>query len=144
MYSQEQRRYSILSQISGEPTEMEITMQKAPRRAAANKESLHIISLLLMLIMLSQTTFASLTTPSDLHTLGHSFSSRATNETAPLECVQVASPVQSPTGACQQTLMIHTFAYSYGQPFIGKSQTSHSAARLEIYSQHACSNRASY
>ncbi|KAI4936748.1 uncharacterized protein J4E92_001472 [Alternaria infectoria] len=32
----------------------------------------------------------------------------------------VAPPVLSPVDACQQTLMVHTFASSYGQPFVGQ------------------------
>ncbi|KAL1797239.1 hypothetical protein ACET3X_003845 [Alternaria dauci] len=49
-----------------------------------------------------------------------SLRNRATNESSLLECLEVTPPVLSPTDACQQTLMVHTFAYSYGQPFVGQ------------------------
>jgi hypothetical protein len=41
-----------------------------------------------------------------------------------LECLQVAPPVLSTPGGCEQYLMVHTFGSSYGQPFVGKSQIS--------------------
>jgi hypothetical protein len=44
-----------------------------------------------------------------------------TNEYFLLECLQVAPPIAIPSAACQQTLMVHAFAFSYGQPFIGTS-----------------------
>lgn len=43
------------------------------------------------------------------------------NSTAPLTNFEVTSPVYTPLdAACTQTLMVHTFANSYGQPFVGK------------------------
>ncbi|KAH7389664.1 peptide N-acetyl-beta-D-glucosaminyl asparaginase amidase A-domain-containing protein [Phaeosphaeria sp. MPI-PUGE-AT-0046c] len=49
-----------------------------------------------------------------------SLSNRAVaNNSSMLQCLQVAPPVLSPAGECQATLMVHTFAFSYGQPFIG-------------------------
>lgn len=41
------------------------------------------------------------------------------NNGALLECVQIARPIAIPSAACQQILMVHDFALSYGQPFIG-------------------------
>jgi len=37
-----------------------------------------------------------------------------------LECLQVGPPILSSAGGCQQNLMSHVFASSYGQPFIGQ------------------------
>lgn len=98
-----------------------VGMRGSPTRAAASRRVPHIISVFLMLITMTHSTFASLSTPLQFSTQTHSLTSRAANESSPLECLQVAAPVLSPNGACQQTLMVHLFAYSYGQPFIGKS-----------------------
>ncbi|KAF1835090.1 hypothetical protein BDW02DRAFT_523995, partial [Decorospora gaudefroyi] len=76
---------------------------------------LRLVTLFLMLISLSQSTSAFLTTPAQTQSLR----SRATSDSSLLECFQVAPPVLSPAGECQQTLMVHTFAFSYGQPFVG-------------------------
>ena len=55
-----------------------------------------------------------------LRSVGSGLSSRAPNESVPLlECLQVSPPVLS-SNKCQQTLMVHTFAFSYDQPFIGQ------------------------
>jgi hypothetical protein len=119
MVDQEQKSKSILARRNGEILEQE----KLPRARPSNG-SLHLLTLLLMLISLSQSTSAFLTTPPHVHT--PSLRTRATNQSSPLECLQVAPPVLSP-GRCQQTLMVHTFAASYGQPFVGKFAQSHSS-----------------
>lgn len=43
------------------------------------------------------------------------------NESSPLlECFEVSPPVLTPSKpTCQQTLMVHTFGWSYGKPFVG-------------------------
>ncbi|KAF2005004.1 hypothetical protein P154DRAFT_425593 [Amniculicola lignicola CBS 123094] len=45
---------------------------------------------------------------------------RAPNGTL-LECIQVSAPVFNPEAPrCEQTLMVHTFGFSYGMPFVGE------------------------
>jgi hypothetical protein len=54
---------------------------------------------------------------------GSIFLSKAISDTGQLECLEVITPIIIPpeTGpACYQTLMQHSFANSYGQPFIGE------------------------
>ncbi|KAF1946168.1 hypothetical protein EJ02DRAFT_441390 [Clathrospora elynae] len=111
MYFQEQRsnampawRNEVLSKVE---------MLKASTAAVVSNGPFRPVSLFLMLMTLSQSTLAFLTTPAQ------SLSSRATNDSSPLQCLQVAPPIRSPSGGCQQMLMVHTFAYSYGQPFVG-------------------------
>ena len=118
MGNQEQKSKSQLAWRTGGSLEVE-----NPTRAVHGNGSLHLITLLLMLISLSQSTSAFLTTPP--YAQSPSLRSRASNQSSPLECLQVAPPVLSPAGECQQTLMVHTFAYSYGQPFVGKFTQAH-------------------
>jgi hypothetical protein len=87
---------------------------------ASSNGPMHLISFFLMVTTLSQSTFALLTTPPQPHILTPALQSNVWNDSSLLQCLQVASPVLSPLGGCQQTLMVHTFAYSYGNPFIGK------------------------
>ncbi|KAF1849583.1 uncharacterized protein K460DRAFT_261 [Cucurbitaria berberidis CBS 394.84] len=117
MYNQEQNRDAVLARCRKQLPKAD--MREPLARAAAGKGLLHIVSVLLMLMTMIRSTFALLTTPPQLSNQRHSLTSRAANESFPLECVQVAPPIMSPTGGCQQTLMVHTFAASYGQPFIG-------------------------
>lgn len=95
--------------------------KRACSRPAALIAKLPFICFLLILI-LSQPTLARLTSQqSDLLPLGPSLSSRAPNQSTPLlQCLQVSPPVLSPKTSCKSTLMVHTFAYSYGQPFVGQ------------------------
>lgn len=72
-----------------------------------------------MLITVPDFTFALLTPPQLLLQSPASEASTV-NASSPLECLQVAHPIAIPLSACQQTLMVHTFAFSYGQPFIGE------------------------
>lgn len=57
------------------------------------------------------------------------------NKSSPLECLQVAPPIAVASAACQQTLMVYTFAFAYGQPFIGTSKSccDRSVALYESY-----------
>lgn len=82
------------------------------------------VSCFLILITLSHSVFAFV--PSHqlgLLAPGSELQNRApsANETSPLlECFEVSPPVLSPTKeSCQKTLMVHTFAWSYGHPFVG-------------------------
>ncbi|CBX92267.1 predicted protein [Plenodomus lingam JN3] len=92
-------------------------MGQFPEPEAAAKASLHFLTILLMLIPLAHTTVASHIAQRDFDSHMDPWSSLDANDSSPLECLQVAPPVLSPAGGCQQTLMIHTFAQSYGQPF---------------------------
>ncbi|KAH7355602.1 peptide N-acetyl-beta-D-glucosaminyl asparaginase amidase A-domain-containing protein [Pyrenochaeta sp. MPI-SDFR-AT-0127] len=96
-----------------------LNMRRSTIRAAASKRSLYLISIFLMLITISHSTLASLPAPPRWSPQSYSLTSHAANESSPLECLQVAPPILSSPGDCQQTLMVHTFAYSYGKPFIG-------------------------
>ncbi|KAF2117673.1 peptide N-acetyl-beta-D-glucosaminyl asparaginase amidase A-domain-containing protein [Lophiotrema nucula] len=80
------------------------------------------VILILILITLPQSVLASFATPnSHLRTYGPALSGRAPNQTTPLlKCLQVSPPVLNPATHSQtQTLMVHTFGYSYGIPFVG-------------------------
>lgn len=61
--------------------------------------------------------------PVQLHRPGD-LAIRSDNTSASLlEVLEVDPPVLAPTqSACQQTLMVHVFAYSYGDPFVGMQQ----------------------
>lgn len=74
-----------------------------------------------MLITLSLPILASPSSPqSHLHRTGSALAARSPNDTAPLlECLQVSPPVSSPKKSCEQTIMVHEFAFSYGIPFVG-------------------------
>lgn len=82
---------------------------------------LHFVVSFLMLITLPRSAMA-LRASQQLfpHLEGHTLNNRAPNHTSPfLECIQVSPPVLSPeTPTCQQTLMVHTFGWSYGKPFV--------------------------
>lgn len=87
-----------------------------------NNGFLPFISFFLILMTLPHSILAILTSQQpDLLTPGFALNSRAANQTSPLlECLQVTPPVLSPAKpTCQQTLMVHTFGYSYGKPFVG-------------------------
>jgi hypothetical protein len=94
----------------------------SPMGAVPNHGRLGLVTLLLMLMTLSQSTSALLTTSPFAQPYPQTVSlrNRATNESSLLQCLQVAPPVLSPPDACQQTLMVHTFASSYGRPFVGQ------------------------
>ena len=91
------------------------------KRACQRQAALPFVSLFLILMTLSHPVLASLASPqSHLHRIGSALVGRSPNETAPLlECLQVSPPVLSPKTSCQQTLMVHEFAFSYGVPFVG-------------------------
>jgi hypothetical protein len=80
-----------------------------------------LISLFLMLIAISLSTLAVLLALPRNFPYTPSISKRAANESSLLECFQVAAPIPNPARHCQQVLMVHTFALSYGQLFVGKS-----------------------
>ncbi|OAK99739.1 hypothetical protein IQ06DRAFT_223242 [Phaeosphaeriaceae sp. SRC1lsM3a] len=76
--------------------------------------------LFLILMTISHSTLAShaVLLQSNAHISSSSTRAAADNSSL-LQCLQVAPPVLSSAGDCQSILMVHTFAYSYGQPFIG-------------------------
>ncbi|KAF2204742.1 hypothetical protein GQ43DRAFT_121191 [Delitschia confertaspora ATCC 74209] len=82
-----------------------------------------LISPFLLLITLPQSVFGYL----PIQQQPKSFvpkpflSSRASNQSSSLlDVIQVSQPVLSPENAtCKQVLMEHSFAYSYGKPFVG-------------------------
>lgn len=96
--------------------------QKAHHPLAGGNRMLPLISFLLILISLPQSVFALLISQQpDLLVSGSGLIKAAPNQTTPLlECIQVSPPVLSPEQpTCQQTLMVHTFGWSYGKPFVG-------------------------
>jgi hypothetical protein len=107
-------------QAAAESRQMEMDGQRTCRLSEARHRTLPSISLFLMLILCSVPTWAALTLQQpNLLPGGLGLSSRAPNQTKPLlECLQVSPPVLS-SKQCQQTLMVHTFAFSYDQPFLG-------------------------
>lgn len=90
-------------------------------RTHQHRLALPSITFLLILMTLFQPILASKASLQSLmHHVNPTLTGRATNETASLlECLQVAPPVLSPKKSCQETLMVHEFAFSYGIPFIG-------------------------
>lgn len=46
-------------------------------------------------------------------------SSSTTASPTVLECFEVEPPVLTPSASCSQVLMVHSFAFSYGMPFVG-------------------------
>lgn len=89
-------------------------------RLVNSKRRFTLVSIILMLITISTPTLAVFATP--IQQLSHTqfMTGRAATNSSLLECLQVTPPVLSSAGSCQQTLMVHTFAASYGQPFVGK------------------------
>ncbi|UPX16830.1 uncharacterized protein EKO05_0007213 [Ascochyta rabiei] len=78
-----------------------------------------------MLVTVPRVALAFLITPPKLlrqnPALGNpALNSPANDESPLLECLQVAPPIAIPPATCHQTLMVHTFALSYGQPFVGQ------------------------
>lgn len=72
----------------------------------------------IMLMSFLQPTAAVFTSQYSATT--HSLRASAPNTSTPLlECIQVSPPVLSPD-TCQQTLMVHTFGFSYGLPFVAE------------------------
>ncbi|KAF1964974.1 hypothetical protein BU23DRAFT_593906 [Bimuria novae-zelandiae CBS 107.79] len=91
------------------------------KRACQHRAAMPFMSFLLILMALSHPILASLAlSQPHLHRVGPALAGRSPNETAPLlKCLQVSPPVLSPKTSCEQTLMVHEFAYSYGVPFVG-------------------------
>jgi hypothetical protein len=92
-------------------------------RPAISSGILPLIICFLILITLPQTAFAMLAIPQPGSlTFGPALIGRALNDTSSLlNCLQVAAPVASPPKpSCQQTLMVHTFGWSYGIPYVGQ------------------------
>ncbi|KAF2622289.1 hypothetical protein BU25DRAFT_425873 [Macroventuria anomochaeta] len=96
----------------------EIGKAKSPQRSAYNGRLLQLFSICLMLITIPRVTPAVLITPPQLLVSSPASNSFTNNESSLLECLQVAPPIAISSAACQQTLMVYTFAFSYGQPFI--------------------------
>jgi hypothetical protein len=84
----------------------------------------HFPILCLILMTISQSTFASRAIPSRSTGQIQDFANRAVDNSSLLECLQVAPPISLPASGCEQSLMVHTFAYSYEQPFVGESKLS--------------------
>jgi hypothetical protein len=84
------------------------------------KQHTSILFLILMTILHSTFALHAISPRSTAQT--QTLTSHAAENSSLLECLQVAPPIFSPVEGCQQLLMVHTFAYSYGQPFVGKSQ----------------------
>jgi hypothetical protein len=86
------------------------------RMAQANQQ--HIAILFLILMTITHSTLALHAISPEPIAPSLSLTPRAAADSSLLECLEVAPPVLSPNG-CQQNLMAYTFAYSYGQPFVG-------------------------
>jgi hypothetical protein len=105
MYNQEQNGCPVLA-------------WRWPRMGQVKAQHFPILFLILMTI--SHSTFASSEISSRSTAQIQRLTPRAVDNSSLLECLQVAPPVSKPAGGCEQSLMVHTFAYSYGQPFVGK------------------------
>lgn len=82
-----------------------------------------LLCLIIVLITLPYSVVASMATLGQLGmSTPRSLASRASNGSSSLlQVFQVSPPVLSPADAgCKQTLMVHSFAYSYGMPFVGE------------------------
>lgn len=122
VYDQERKIDQFVSFINNGLDPAELYGERGVQRAAARTAMLPFILFFLILMSLSQPTLALLTAQQpDLLPLRPALSSRAPNQSTPLlECLQVSPPVLSPKNSCHQTLMVHTFAYSYGIPYVGQ------------------------
>ncbi|KAF2467066.1 uncharacterized protein BDR25DRAFT_72869 [Lindgomyces ingoldianus] len=93
------------------------------QRSTAGIRRMPFLSFFLMLITLPHPILASLTAQQpSLLSPGLALNSRASNASSSLlDVIQVSPPVLNPAKpSCeQQTLMAHTFAWSYGVPFVG-------------------------
>jgi hypothetical protein len=111
----------ITSRSAAESRAVEMNGNRICHRSEARLRMLPFISVFLILILCSLPTLA-VATPQQPKLLsgGSGLSSRAPNQSIPLlECLQVSPPVPSPK-TCQQILMVHTFAWSYDDPFVGE------------------------
>jgi hypothetical protein len=116
MYTQEQEDSTMPARLLGE--EYQVVNRHCYRRLVPSGLRQPLILLLIMLMM--SPSLALLVGPTRSISQTQSLSVRSVANTSLLECLQVAAPVLSLAEDCQQTLMVHTFALSYGQPFIGK------------------------
>lgn len=115
MYSQEQIRGSMVA-WSWKGMGQVGKHHMARRQVAFDKL---FLSLLIVLITISPSTLALLVLPPQSVPHLPSLAGRAVDNSSLLECLQVGPPVLSSAGGCQQVLMVHTFAFSYGEPFVG-------------------------
>jgi hypothetical protein len=92
-----------------------------PRWSQFKKQHFPILFLILMTI---HSTFASHAIPFRSTGQIQDLTSRAVDNSSLLECLQVAPPISQPASGCEQSLMVHTFAYSYEQPFVGEYKPS--------------------
>ncbi|KAJ4994283.1 peptide-n4-(n-acetyl-beta-glucosaminyl)asparagine amidase a [Stagonosporopsis vannaccii] len=98
----------------------ELGRQNSPQHSTYSGRLLQVLTICLMLISVPHVASALLITPPQLLLQSPASSTPANNECTLLECLQVAHPIAISSAACQQTLMTHTFAFSYGQPFVGE------------------------
>lgn len=64
---------------------------------------------------------------------------RADNASSQLAVLEVDPPVLAPAQpACQQTLMVHVFAYSYGTPFVGMQPSFVQALSRSRFALNPC------
>ncbi|KAF1922037.1 peptide N-acetyl-beta-D-glucosaminyl asparaginase amidase A-domain-containing protein [Ampelomyces quisqualis] len=77
------------------------------------------MGLLLILMTISHSALAFHSVTSSWTAQSQPLLGRAVDNSSLLRCLQVTPPVLRPDNLCQQTLMVHTFAFSYGQPFVG-------------------------
>jgi hypothetical protein len=85
--------------------------------------TMHHLTLLLILMNIARPTLALSTSRTSCHYGSDQvLRSRAANQTSSLlRCLQVSPPVLSPTkSSYTEALMVHTFGYSYGKPFVGQ------------------------
>lgn len=97
----------------------EVVKHLTPGRLVAFDK--HFLSFLIALITMSTSTLAMFVLPSPSTPQLSSLTGCTAENSSLLECLQVGPPVLNQAQACQQTLMVHTFALSYGEPFVGES-----------------------
>ncbi|KAF2127431.1 hypothetical protein P153DRAFT_67389 [Dothidotthia symphoricarpi CBS 119687] len=90
-----------------------------PLWPAASEGPLGFMFLVLMLVLVPHLALALFVSPPHLLDQVSTLDRYVLNESSSLECLQVTAPIFSPSESCQQILMTHVFAFSYGQPFIG-------------------------
>lgn len=117
MYGQQQKIKADMARRNGA---FHKPYQRLPLRDWFSFDRLGLVVLFLILISHSHPTFASVQSPPQVFAQDQSLTSQAVNGTYTLECLQVKAPVLNPNEGCQQILMVHTFAESYGKPFVGK------------------------
>ncbi|PVH94122.1 hypothetical protein DM02DRAFT_203899 [Periconia macrospinosa] len=121
-FAKNQSSYPVRSRLMYDQEQDNCTMglqwESGFLETAVRISRLPMIYLFIMIMSLLQPITAAFTPQHPPGT--HILRTNAPNASTPLlECLQVSPPVLSPD-SCQKTLMVHTFGFSYGIPFVAE------------------------